>query len=729
MYQSIKKTIFIFSVIISTGLSGLEIEEIVVKAKLIESSLLKLPNSITIIRNEEINYSHANHLEDILYLAPNVNYSKGASRGKFIQIRGIGERSEFRDPVNYSVGILVDGIDMTGIGLSASTFDVGQIEILRGPQGTLYGANALAGLINVSSKIPTNDFSTEVELGLSEYGGKKISIIVSDTPNLNLGYRVGFKNYKSDGYINNTYLRKNNTDNIDETNFKAKFKWKKERLSLDLTAIYSDADNGYDSFSLDNNRKTLSDQPGHDRQETQALSLNFLYEFHDTSVFEGLISFAQSDLEYGFDEDWSYPGICDGAVCDKSMYGFDWWYSSFDNYRRGNKNVTLDMRYLSKTSHFPWVLGIYNRKQTIDLLRIYTYQADDFKSNLDTTNTAIYGQVDLPLLKKFIFSSGFRFERREAHYIDNNAPAPNDFVCIMIYPKPESCLFYNNFKTAEDLWGGKISLSYALNGETNFYALISRGYKTGGVNTDGSIKEDNRRYDTETMLNYELGIKSIAANQKFIIHGSIFFQKRDDIQTKQSIVNSISDGVLGGVCPCSFTDYIGNAVSGKNYGIEIQADWFVNKELSFSTSIGLLDTEFDNYLSFSHKDADTNLAIPYNLEGRDQSHAPSYQYSISLHYQFDRNFFFKTSLEAKDSFYFSDRHNISSESYTLINLSAGYQNNLWEIILYSKNITDQDYQVRGFGSFGNDPRKFYAVESYYQYGHPKVFGLNVRKYF
>jgi hypothetical protein len=60
---------------------------------------------------------------------------------------------------------------------------------------------------------------------------------------------------------------------------------------------------------------------------------------------------------------------------------------------------------------------------------------------------------------------------------------------------------------------------------------------------------------------------------------------------------------------------------------------------------------------------------------------------------------------------------------------VGYQNNLWEIILYGKNITDQDYQVRGFGSFGNDPRKFYAVESYYQYGDPTVFGLNVRKYF
>ena len=229
MYQFIKKTFFIFSIIITTGLSGFEIEEIVVKAKLIESNLLKLPNSITIIGKEEINYSQANHLEDILYLAPNVNYSKGASRGKFVQIRGIGERSEFRDPINYSVGILVDGIDMTGIGLSASTFDIGQIEILRGPQGTLYGANALAGLINISSKIPTSDFSTEVELGLSEYGGKKISIVVSDTPNQNLGYRVGFKNYKSDGYINNTYLRKNNTDNIDETNFKAKFKWKKER--------------------------------------------------------------------------------------------------------------------------------------------------------------------------------------------------------------------------------------------------------------------------------------------------------------------------------------------------------------------------------------------------------------------------------------------------------------------------------------------------------------------
>ncbi|MGK0440215.1 MAG: outer membrane receptor protein involved in Fe transport, partial [Paracoccaceae bacterium] len=145
------------------------LEEIIVTAELLESNALRLPNSVTVIDNALIEERNAQHLEDLLGLAPNVNFASGASRGRFIQIRGIGERSEFQAPIINSVGVLVDGIDLTGIAMAASTLDVQQVEILRGPQGTLYGANALAGLINIVSNKPSEQFYGRITAGLEDF--------------------------------------------------------------------------------------------------------------------------------------------------------------------------------------------------------------------------------------------------------------------------------------------------------------------------------------------------------------------------------------------------------------------------------------------------------------------------------------------------------------------------------------------------------------------------------
>ena len=163
------------------------IDEIVVTAEFNHDNPFNLPLSVSILSSDDINQRNANHLEDLLFMTPNVNYSTGASRGKFYQIRGIGERSEFTEPVNYSVGIIIDGIDFTGIALGASTFDIKQVEILRGPQGTLYGANALAGLVNMVSYNPTKDFYSQIEALISEYGGRNISAVLSGTSEGQIG--------------------------------------------------------------------------------------------------------------------------------------------------------------------------------------------------------------------------------------------------------------------------------------------------------------------------------------------------------------------------------------------------------------------------------------------------------------------------------------------------------------------------------------------------------------
>ena len=100
-----------------------------------------------------------------------------------------------------------------------------------------------------------------------------------------------------------------------------------------------------------------------------------------------------------------------------------------------------------------------------------------------------------------------------------------------------------------------------------------------------------------------------------------------------------------------------------------------------------------------------------------------------MNYRITENLNIKFDIEAKDEFYFSDRHNIRSDDHVLLNVVLGYQKNSWEVNLFGKNLTDEDYQTRGFGSFGNDPRKFYDTEPYYQYGAPRVVGINGKRKF
>ena len=226
------------------------IEEIVVTAEFNHDNPFNLPMSVSVLSSDDINQRNANHLEDLLFMTPNVNYSTGASRGKFYQIRGIGERSEFTEPVNYSVGVIIDGIDFTGIALGASTFDIKQVEILRGPQGTLYGANALAGLVNMVSYNPTKDFYSQIEALISEYGGRNISAVLSGTSEGQIGYRVGIKNSKSNGYVKNIFLNKDDTNNLDQTIAKAKFTKTIDNTNLILNIFHGDIDNGYDAFSI-----------------------------------------------------------------------------------------------------------------------------------------------------------------------------------------------------------------------------------------------------------------------------------------------------------------------------------------------------------------------------------------------------------------------------------------------------------------------------------------------
>ncbi|NND82576.1 MAG: TonB-dependent receptor plug domain-containing protein, partial [Gammaproteobacteria bacterium] len=208
---------FLFLALLSMQSWAAPLTEIVVTAELLESSPLEIPNSVSVVDAQAIEQRSARHLEDLLNMAPNVNFASGASRGRFVQIRGIGERSEFQEPIINSVGILVDGIDLTGIATAASTLDLKQVEVLRGPQGTLHGANALAGLINMVSNVPTDQFESSLNVALEEFGGRQLGGVLSGPINDQTAYRIAVNHFASDGFVDNVFLNRADTNNIDET--------------------------------------------------------------------------------------------------------------------------------------------------------------------------------------------------------------------------------------------------------------------------------------------------------------------------------------------------------------------------------------------------------------------------------------------------------------------------------------------------------------------------------
>ena len=706
----------------ATQANDAPLEEVIVTAEYRPVPVLELPTSVTIFDQQAIDRRDAVHLEQLLNLAPNVNLSSGASRGRFVQIRGIGERSQFVEPVNPSVGLVIDGMDFTGIGGAASTLDIQQVEILRGPQGTLFGANALAGLINMVSNEPGDELNGRADLTLGNYNRMTASAALGGPISEALGFRLALQSNRNDGYIDNVFLNRSSND-IREVMARGKLHWDVSNdLSLGFTLFYSDVDNGYDAFSLDNNRNTYSDEPGHDTLESLATALSATWQATDTLALEALLSRVDADTEYGYDEDWSNTGICDNTECDSELWGFDWWYSSTDNYIRNNRNTSTDIRLVSSNGRgaAAWVAGLYHRDQEQSLLRQYTYNSGDFDSQYDTRNTAAYGQVDLPFAQNWTFVTGLRYESRDWDYDDN---VEGD----------------NRASDDESSWGGKVVVEHLTSSGTLLYGLVSRGYKAGGYNSalaskipdfeqDGiTIPAENLVFGTETMWNYELGLKGSWLEDTLTVSAAVFYQDRDDMQVKQSIVIPVDPG--SPACPCNFIDSLQNASGGINKGLEIEANWQATDSINLFGSLGLLDTEYKNYLSYSHTDADLDNGIPYDMSGRAQAHAPETQYAFGAQFFITDNWFAQADIEGKGKAYASANHNEKLKSYTLLNMRLSYQTDRWSVALWGRNLTDKDVQTRGFGGFGNDPRKLYETEPYYQLGEPRVYGVTGIVYF
>ena len=217
--------IFLFLISASLSVGASTIEEIVVTADLKEKRDINIASSVFVVSEDAIAARGATHLEDVINTIPNLNFASGSNRPRFFQIRGVGERSQFGSPVNASVGFLVDDIDFSGAGTIASMLDVEQIEVLRGPQGTRYGASALGGLIKVKTKDPNPEQELELKITYGQYATQAFHLIINTPVSNQLLLRAAFSDHESDGYMYNQFLDRDDANGRDESTSRIKMRW------------------------------------------------------------------------------------------------------------------------------------------------------------------------------------------------------------------------------------------------------------------------------------------------------------------------------------------------------------------------------------------------------------------------------------------------------------------------------------------------------------------------
>jgi outer membrane receptor protein involved in Fe transport len=680
-----------------------DIDEVVVTTGFRPESLADSNGSTSIIDSTLIEAREAQHLEAVVGAAANVTMTSGASRGRFVQIRGVGDLEQFVDPKHFpSVGVMIDGIDIGGIASAAMLFDVEQVEVLRGPQGTRFGSGALAGQVNVVSAAASDNPGAFLEAGVADYGAATLGFAAGGPLAEKITGRIAVQRHQGDGYQQNAWLGRDDTNGYDESMLRAKLRWEtSEKTLLDFTVIEFNNDNGYDAFSLDNTRTTLTDEPGRDDLSMTAFGIKSSWELNSDASIEANVSWLDSEVDYGFDEDWTYVGICDGTLCDPV---FD-FFSNTDRYLRSRRDSSLDLRWLGQSRSAgdhsrQYVLGVYLQNRNESLARDYY---GPFASDYAADRIAIYGQATVALSDRLELTLGLRHERFDDRYSDS---------------------FAFESSSDDDLSSGEIALRYVLSDSTSLYAIVSQGTKPGGINTEASsvlpfvqprfqaFLEPRLSIGRERLTNTELGFRQALAGGRFDWRASIFRMSRDDAQLESWFwdpVNFLWVGVL-------------DSADGDNVGVELDFDFKLTSRWRLRGSVGLIDTKIDSLTTFD-LDADDFVV----RTGIDQTKAPSWQAYFGSEWNHD-DWSVSVGVDARDSHRYGYYHDATIGKATTVDASVRRALGATELTLWARNLLDEDIAVHGL-YFGNDPRKGWVPEQYLQFGEPRLVGISLRHSF
>jgi outer membrane receptor protein involved in Fe transport len=674
------------------SLPPLTLAPLVVTSELWETPLDRLPASVTVVDEAALRAGAIRHFGDLVDQLPNLTWTGGTSRPRHLQIRGIGENSQFEgETPDSAVRFLVDDFDFTGLGGIGGAFDVRQVEVLRGPQAGAFGANAAGGLVRLVTHAPTPFWTGRVEASAGgdalREGGFAIGGPLLARPEA-LMARLAIHQHNSAGFRRNATLNRD-TNARDEVSARLRLAGSPApHWRWDAALLFAELDNGYDEFALNNNgRLTYSDQPGRDTQRSRAASLRASFGGLAGARLTSVSAASGSRSRYSYDDDWTAAS-----------------YAGFSDLHRDRKVFSQELRLDSTATRAAlgpidrWTLGAYGSTTRED--SAYTNEDPANLRGLRTRyaadQLALFGQAAHHLGAHTRLTLGLRAER----VVLDGRGTRTRFRKIRNAFDPV-VTFAPAF--ADTLLGGKFTLERDLAAHTVAFASLTRGYKAGGVNLDARISPpaDPLAYGTETLWNTELGLRGRWLDRRLAAEFTAFHLARRATQVRDS-------AGFGG----SYRFFTANARAAHVTGLEASASYAFTDALSLHATLAHLESELDRF----------TLANGNTGGGRRLANTPRHGWAFGARYRDVSGFFLNADLVARASQFDSNNQNEARRAFRVVHASLGYAWRAWTLTLWARNLLDVRYEKRVY-FFGNEDPDY--IETRYETrADPRQLGVS-----
>lgn len=694
------------------------LEEIVVTAQKREQNLQDVPIAITAFSPTMIARVGGNTLADMENFAPSLNFGRGSRRTRGeINIRGVGSFS--RNPgFDARAGVYMDGVFLGRSGsFDADLQGIESVEILRGPQGTLFGINTISGAISINTKKPTEETEGSVGVEVGNYDLTQFQGYVSGALAENLYGSIALTKLDQDGFIDNIYTG-NDLNGIDRFSGRAKLRYvASDQLEFNFSADYLDesaaatngegiiADSGVGGAfggksysSAPKPREVSHDADEQEDREFWGTSLTIDYDLSDELRLTSITAYRELEWFNLNEEDYTsaYVGL-----------------TEFDE---TSEQMTQELRLTSSADgNFDWVAGLYYIQQDISTERSGTFTGlffgrapEDSETvptivDVDAMGYAAYINTNYRFTDALELTAGLRYTYDEKE-ISFFLPNPTGFAGILdMTGQPP----YEDKYDDDDLTP-KIGLNYRVGEDMLLYASYAAGYKSGGFNVDFIQSLAELPYDTETADSYEVGMKSTFFDGRARLNVALFDTTFNDFQVQQ--FQRISDTVS--------RISISNAAEANTQGVEMELTLVPVDGLTLVANGAYVNAEFEEFEECNAGVDCTGNKLPY---------APEYKFFASAEYEFNLmggEAFVRYDYTYTDG-YFTHPENTPTvrevDSYDTHNARAGFTtaDNHWEFSVWGKNLADSDdlrmAEINFFGTYRGTyipPRTYGASVKY-----------------
>jgi iron complex outermembrane receptor protein len=693
------------------------VEEIIVTAQKREQAALDVPIALSVVSAQEIEDRSISDFTELFDLMPNTTIDQNVSSIPRIAIRGISSNVN-NIGIESGVGVVVDEVYIgRPSAFSANLIDIERVEVLRGPQGTLFGKNIVGGLVNVVTSKPKDQFGAEADVtfgddDLRQFRGYVTGPILRDGLNGKISATVK----EQDGWVKNTNPAASDLMSVDFWGLRGQLMGTpSDSFSWLLTAEYSEDDSveNYNDI-LDGALAPLDGDP-FDR--TIGTSENDLFEREIYGVSLTL--------------DWSWDDL--QLVSVSAARGVDWTgrndqdYSVLRLFETGRTEdqdqISQELRLVGGDDDFNWVAGLYYFDQSQDGLDFVFVDEDlppvvgapaipgynesvQTRSSIDTTSVAAFLSGTYQLTDRWSLTAGLRYTREEKDLdyrqdVEIFEVAPGVPVGIILAFNPPVAPFSDSL--TDNDWSGDISLGYRFSDRVRGYAKIARGFKAGGFDSTASPVADpgSLQFDAETVVSYEAGLKSEFADGRARLNLAAFYSDYEDKQEQ------FFNGII---------QVTANAAAAEITGFEADLNLLATDWLTIGGAIGYQSAEYDEYV-------DPLAGTDYS--GNELADIP--QWTGAFFTQVDRELANGWSWMARIDVAYEDEvfnrpsndPDFTGEDSTLVDARIGLSTpgNRYGLYLWSKNLLDEDYIRRRSETLGT---------RYLVLNRPRSWGIELR---